>query len=230
LAPQRKRRWGAETSKRKSRTGSRGSEAPQQAIDVVQLKLRPVELPGAATEFVQDLTGALKIRLLWNADVVVVRLPDAGQRAAERIASPVGLLHLRLAWHLPRLLAHHHLLSHLFGHGLQTLLKLVQRLGLRLDGGAGLSLLERLTGVPHGALRPAKGAGDLAAHFTELAHHLAKLLPQSFLLGGAGRALALLALLTLSLLPLLALPLLSTLALLLTALPAGRLTLLALLS
>ena len=39
---------------------------------------------------------------------------------------------------------------------------------------------ERLTGLPHGALRAAQGAGDLAAHLTELAHHFAQLPPQGF--------------------------------------------------
>ena len=66
------------------------------------------------------------------------------------------------------------------------MLKLIQRLGLRRDRRTGLALLQRLTGVPHGAFRAAQRAGDLAAHLTELAHYFAKFPPQSLLLGGAG--------------------------------------------
>ena len=151
---------------------------------------------------------------------------EAGQGTAERVAAPVGLLHLLLARHLTGLLTHHHLLRHLLGHGLQALLKLIQRLGLGRDRRAGLALLERLTGLPHGAFRPAQGAGDLAAHLAELAHQL-RPVPAAALPAGrrwmspgpAGPFLAGPA----------ALPLLSALTLL-PALAARHLTLLALLS
>jgi hypothetical protein len=162
------------------------SEPPQKAVDVIQFKLRSVELAGAAAEFVQDLAGALEVGLLRDADVVGVGAAEAGQGTAERVAAPVGLLHLLLARHLTGLLAHHHLLRHLLGHGLQALLKLIQRLGLGRNRRTGLALFKGLTGVPHGAFRAAQGAGDLAAHLTELTHHFTEFATQRFLLGGAG--------------------------------------------
>jgi hypothetical protein len=79
--------------------------------------------------------------------------------------------------HLAGLLTHHHLLRHLLGHGLQALLKLIQRLGLGRDRSSGLTLLERLTGFPHGALRTAQGARDFAAHLTQLTHHFTQFAP-----------------------------------------------------
>jgi hypothetical protein len=60
---------------------------------------------------------------------------------------------------------------------LQALLKLIQRLGLGRDRGTGLALLERLTGVAHGAFRAAQGTGDFPTHFAELAHHFAEFPP-----------------------------------------------------
>ena len=57
------------------------------------------------------------------------------------------------------------------------MLKFIQRLGLGRNRSTGLALLERLTGVPHGAFRAAQGTGDFPAHLAELAHHFAEFPP-----------------------------------------------------
>jgi hypothetical protein len=138
--------------------------------------LGAVELSGAAAQFVQDLTGTLKVGLFRDADVAGVGAAKVGQGTAERVSATVGLLHL-LARHLAGLLAHHHLLGHLLSHGLQSLLKLVQSLSLGRNRGAGLTLLQRLTSLSHGSFGAAQRARDLAAHLTQLAHQLAQFPP-----------------------------------------------------
>jgi hypothetical protein len=60
---------------------------------------------------------------------------------------------------------------------LQALLKLIQRLGLRRDRRTWLTLLERLTGFPHGALGAAQGPGDFAAHLAQLPHYFTQFAP-----------------------------------------------------
>src|SRR5262249_39913722 len=91
------------------------------------------------------------------------------------------------AWLAPAVAA---LFLHLLREITGGLLQLVQRLGLRPDGLAGLALLERAGRIAHRAFGAAERIGDVAHAIPEPPHHLAEHAAQPFLLPGGVAHLA----------------------------------------
>src|SRR5258708_2255987 len=173
-------------------TGSgAASELLQQPIDVVALDLGPAALAGAAAQLVEDalglLDGVIAVGAVAHAHAAAVVDAAIGVvlrvEPAERVA--VGLaLTLTLAGLAAVGLAVAGLPHHLLGHAARRLLQLVERIGLRADGVAGLAALQRVGRAAHGALGAAQRLRDIAGLLAPLPHHLAELAAQRILLAG----------------------------------------------
>ena len=124
--------------------------------------------------------------------VADVRYPDAvadvgaaaRHRPAERIGRRFGVVLAEPATGAVAGVLAKHLLHHLLDHLRRSLAQLVQRLGLLLQGLAGLTLLQRTGGILHRLGGFAERARHLAHHFADALHHFLKALAERPLLSG----------------------------------------------
>src|SRR5439155_3742836 len=168
------------------------SKFPEQALDIVELRLRPLGIGESPAQFLKDAAGALHVDLAGNFHAEIVAEVVAAHRPAERVGIVLGARRAVAAGLAGTASGP---LLHLLGHALRALAQSFERAALGVDRTVGILLAERTLGVPHGIFGPAERFVALAllallALLAELAAP-AKLL-QQFLELSAQRLLILL--------------------------------------
>src|SRR5438270_7909397 len=123
---------------------------PQQALDVIELELRPLRIGEAPAQLLEDAARPLHVDLAGNFHRHIVAEIVAAHRAAERI----GVL-LRAGRAVAARLsgAPAGPLLHLLGHALRALAQCLERAALGVDRAVGILLAESALGIAHGFFR-----------------------------------------------------------------------------
>jgi hypothetical protein len=186
----------------------------QQTLDIVELDLRAVALPGPAAQFIEDLAGFLQGVLIGNLDIPLIEGTVIRHRPAEGVALDLvprlavggsDIIIIRIAAAQAAL--------HLLGEFAGRLLQLIEGFGLRTDRFARLTTLQRLSRIAHRPFGTPEGPGNFTEAVAESAHHVAEHSPQALLLTGGVAHLGVRFLLIATLLPALTHPALLTLLL-----------------
>ena len=136
----------------------------EQALDVVELKLRPECFAEATAKLLKNAACALGVDLARHLDGDVVAIVATAQGPPERIGVVVGA-RLAGAAGLPRPGPLAVALLHLLREVLRPTTKRLQRAALRVDRAVRVALAERAFGIAHGTV----GIGEIVAALARLA-------------------------------------------------------------